>query len=286
MLPPSRISLIEQLQSVGMNGFNQNIHSGDTKGVFRTHYDWHSSVHGHWMLLSSARILKNSELASKILNRLSDEELSHTQKQLNQNSKFELPYGQAWLLLLIQELQNHNRLTQTAAELKKETLNRVVTWLENTEFPETGFNAYHSWMITYFLMKQTDSRDLSSRVHKLDLKFQSVDQVNDKNDPNDFFSSESLFAILKKHPKNELVLAHELVDFGPVTFKNCHILGKLVSRAWITPKNHIHAPDFSLRFTQSFMKFPEYWKSDFSTVGHWVPQFLWMGLFLSHEFDK
>ena len=73
-------------------------------------YDWHSSVHGHWMLVRLLRLFPNLPEAAEIRKALGDnlrEEniLAETAylKQTNRQS-FERTYGWAWLLKLAEEL--------------------------------------------------------------------------------------------------------------------------------------------------------------------------------------
>jgi|GEM_PF-406282 len=73
-------------------------------------FDWHSSVHGHWMLV---RILKEfpdlpeaREIRSSLKNNLSAENIEVEVKYLHQPNRksFERTYGWAWLLKLAEEL--------------------------------------------------------------------------------------------------------------------------------------------------------------------------------------
>jgi len=73
-------------------------------------YDWHSSVHGHWMLVRLLRLHPGLPLKQEIGTSLSQ---SLTAKNLQteadyftrpNSQSFERPYGWAWLLKLAQEL--------------------------------------------------------------------------------------------------------------------------------------------------------------------------------------
>jgi hypothetical protein len=75
-------------------------------------FDWHSSVHGHWMLV---KILQNfpelpdreliiTAIDQHITKEHIDAEISYFQKQ--GRASFERPYGWAWLLKLTAELAN------------------------------------------------------------------------------------------------------------------------------------------------------------------------------------
>lgn len=82
--------------------------------VFYGSFDWHSCVHGFWLLARIARLFSDLPQALKI-HALFDEhltqsnvtsELSYLHRPLQQN--FERPYGWAWLLMLASELALHN----------------------------------------------------------------------------------------------------------------------------------------------------------------------------------
>lgn len=83
-------------------------------GAFYGCFDWHSTVHGHWMLVHLLRLFPNLPESSKIRNAL-DENLSAKNvasevaylKQSNRAS-FERTYGWAWLLKLAEDLHGWN----------------------------------------------------------------------------------------------------------------------------------------------------------------------------------
>ncbi len=273
--------IIHELRETIWAGFRQTPYVDHVDGVFRSHFDWHSSVHAHWSLLSSSRYLKDQESAQKILSRISEASLLEVHKRLLETPKFELPYGQAWLLLLISELENHGRSDQALRQLKTETVSRIGHWLESNEFPEKKVNSYHSWLITYFLFKKSKSDSLYSRAQIIHEKFYSTLSVHDEDDPKDFFSSESLFQILKHQPKKSLHLAPKLYALGTISRHNCHHLGKIISMTWTAPENQEGALESTVAAINEILKQPHLWKEDFETVSHWIPQFLWFGLWLS-----
>ena len=78
--------------------------------AFYGSYDWHSSVHGHWMLVRLLKLYPEMPEAPRIRQVLNEnlslenikveaEYLSHPQR-----SSFERPYGWGWLLKLAEEL--------------------------------------------------------------------------------------------------------------------------------------------------------------------------------------
>ncbi len=86
-------------------------------------FDWHSSVHGHWSLVSLLKQfpqLENaSEIKKKLLGNISKENI---QKEVayfygKHNKSYERTYGWAWLLKLAEEI--HTWDDATARELEK-----------------------------------------------------------------------------------------------------------------------------------------------------------------------
>lgn len=73
-------------------------------------FDWHSSVHGHWMLVSLLRQFPDLEdadlIKEKLAENLSKENILQEVRYFDmpQNSSFERTYGWAWILKLAEEL--------------------------------------------------------------------------------------------------------------------------------------------------------------------------------------
>ena len=74
-------------------------------------YDWHSSVHGHWLLVRLARLHPDTETAAAsraaLARSLTIDNLRGEAAYLRAPGRdsFERPYGLAWLLQLAAELQ-------------------------------------------------------------------------------------------------------------------------------------------------------------------------------------
>lgn len=77
-------------------------------------YDWHSAVHGHWMLARLARLFPDAAFTARarqaLAKSLTEENLSREAEymQAEARSSFERPYGLAWLLQLAAELLEWN----------------------------------------------------------------------------------------------------------------------------------------------------------------------------------
>src|ERR1700737_1852871 len=75
-------------------------------------YDWHSSVHGHWLLVRLVRTFPDAPFAALAREALREsftvENLEHEAAYLRGTGRatFERPYGLAWLLQLGAELRD------------------------------------------------------------------------------------------------------------------------------------------------------------------------------------
>ena len=78
--------------------------------AFYGNFDWHSAVHGHWMLVRLLRQYPDSEVAAEIRSVLNDQLTAENMLaearyfQAKHNRSFERMYGWAWLLQLVREL--------------------------------------------------------------------------------------------------------------------------------------------------------------------------------------
>src|SRR5437763_2786262 len=74
-------------------------------------YDWHSSVHGHWLLARLARTFPDAPFTAKAKAALAESiTAEHIAKEVaylraDGRASFERPYGLAWLLQLAAELR-------------------------------------------------------------------------------------------------------------------------------------------------------------------------------------
>lgn len=126
-------------------------------------FDWHSAVHAHWALLGLARYTCDAAAEAFVLERLTHAALAAERAYLVEHPKFELPYGQAWLLLLLSELSKHpGSYGDEAQHLRMETEERVQSWLEASPFPDgrspgQHFCAAHdSWLCAFLLTQLSE----------------------------------------------------------------------------------------------------------------------------------
>src|SRR5947209_6918091 len=80
--------------------------------VFYGSFDWHSCVHGYWLLATIARrfpdLPESSSIRQRFDRQLTAEKIAGEIAYLEQPSRagFERPYGWAWLLMLSAELRH------------------------------------------------------------------------------------------------------------------------------------------------------------------------------------
>ncbi len=105
-------------------------------------YDWHSSVHGHWLLARLVRLSPDAPFADKaraaLKQSITPENVAAEVAYLNGagRASFERPYGLAWLLQLSAELRETNDpLYATIQPLEDATVERLRTWLPKLSYP-------------------------------------------------------------------------------------------------------------------------------------------------------
>jgi hypothetical protein len=109
-------------------------------------YDWHSSVHGHWLLVRLARLYPQADFAAParaaLAQTLTPANIAIELEYLRGPGRvsFERPYGLAWLLQLSNELETWDdaqaREWHAALEpLTKEATRRFTDWLPKLHYP-------------------------------------------------------------------------------------------------------------------------------------------------------
>lgn len=109
-------------------------------------FDWHSSVHGHWLLIRLLRLFPEATFSRRaraaLQKNLTAENLAKEAVYLHGESRasFERPYGLAWLLQLCAELhewedEDGRAFTLNIRALEEETVRRLSVWLPKLPFP-------------------------------------------------------------------------------------------------------------------------------------------------------
>jgi len=153
---PNKLS--QTLGSVEQMGSPKELHP-----AFYGCFDWHSSLHGHWMLLKLLKefpeLDKATEIRAVLNNSFTEEkmlqELAYFQRK--EERSYERTYGWAWLLKLAEELHTWDDADARKWEANLEPLtNHIVTGyknflpkllypLRNGTHTNTGFGLAYAW---------------------------------------------------------------------------------------------------------------------------------------------
>ena len=109
-------------------------------------YDWHSSVHGHWLLVRLLRTFPDASFTKAARDALKEsltaENLKAEAKYLlgEGRASFERPYGLAWLLQLCAELREWDNaeareMLGNLEPLEDAAVERLTTWLPKLSHP-------------------------------------------------------------------------------------------------------------------------------------------------------
>lgn len=142
-------------------------------------FDWHSSVHGHWLLVRLAKLYPDAafvpEARAELAKSFTPDNIAAEVRYMQGEGRasFERPYGLAWLLCLADELHSWDdeqarQWSATLAPLEQEAANHLRTWLPKLHYPiRTGehnqtafaFGLVLDWAAT---VGDQDMRDLVS----------------------------------------------------------------------------------------------------------------------------
>ena len=114
--------------------------------VFCGCFDWHSAVHGHWLLVRLCRLYPSAPFVAQARAAL---DVSFTEENVTAEAQymeaegratFERPYGLAWLLQLCAELREWNdpqalRWAATLTPLETIAAERFKVWLPKLSYP-------------------------------------------------------------------------------------------------------------------------------------------------------
>jgi amidase len=247
--------------------------------VFYGCFDWHSSVHGHWLLVRLLRLYPNADFAPVVesaLNESFDADkvaievgyVTHAQR-----ASFERPYGVAWLLQLTAELREWDdprarRWLTILEPLESVLVGNMEAWLEKLAYPiRIGEHAQTAFAFGLFIdwARVADRMDFYSLVVSRSKQF----YLDDRNCPlayepggQDFLSPCLAEADLMRRilPTNDY--AAWLTDFmpalpqdgsidwlplavvtDPTDGKLAHLDGLNISRAWMLEGMAFGLPD-------------------------------------------
>ncbi|WP_374165724.1 DUF2891 domain-containing protein [Arcticibacter sp. MXS-1] len=229
-------------------------------------FDWHSSVHGHWMLVRLLKLFpalpEAAEIKRKLAENLSADNILQELKifQSKENKGFERTYGWAWLLQLQNELLSWNdplgkQLSANVAPLAAKISGMYQEYLPKMVYPvRVGEHSNLAFGLRLAWDYSLNARDpkLQAVIRETALKFYG----NDKNAPiawepggSDFLSpsleeADLMWRILPAAQYQEWimrflpVLFQPNIDLAPGEVKDrtdgklVHLDGLNLSRAW------------------------------------------------------
>lgn len=109
-------------------------------------FDWHSAVHGHWLLARLARLYPDADFApaarEKLAANLTEHKLLAEAAYMAhpERTGFERPYGLAWLLQLIAELdqwddEQAGQWREWLRPVEEIAVRRLVEWIPKLHYP-------------------------------------------------------------------------------------------------------------------------------------------------------
>ncbi len=237
--------------------------------VFYGCFDWHSAVHGHWMLLRLLKLYPELEISHEIRKKLNTQFTSEKLNQealyfqLKHNKSFERMYGWAWYLRLVTELiawedRDGEVWRENLKHLEKIIVNRIKEYLPKLNYPiRLGIHPDTAWGLGQTLDYARVAKDID--LEQLVIKRAESYYKDDVNYPfsyepsgEDFFSGGLNEADVMRRilPKEEFVkwfdkfcpsinspskfkkIISPIPVSDPTDGKLVHLAGLDLSRAW------------------------------------------------------
>jgi hypothetical protein len=270
--------------------------------------DWHSSVHGAYVLLTAARLAGQSRWAEVVDATLTADCLNAEWESLRKGDlDQELPYGFAWFLKLAKEREQgwgKTDLLPLAAEIALRlerwifslSAEEIIHYAQRREYGNLSWALLNVWEWS----QRKGDLDLSQRLCKFtQAHVVSLDEAlpsSYDNVTDEFFAAslQRTRAILTILPKAEALQWYESFYSKKVSLKPMymaptpHSAGLNFSRAWgfwtlyASTGNEIYR-ELYVDHIVTHMNFPQSWRDDYRKHAHWVPQFGIYAISLSME---
>ncbi len=146
--------------------------------IFFGSFDWHSCVHGYWLLATVTRLFPEIDEAASI-SELFEVQLTSTNvraevsyQERESSGTFERPYGWAWLLMLAAELSRHDgkkarKWSQALNQLADVFADRFLIFMPKATYPirvGTHFNSAFAITLALEYADVASHRALSSAL--------------------------------------------------------------------------------------------------------------------------
>jgi hypothetical protein len=222
-------------------------------------YDWHSSVHGHWLLARLARQYPNASFAAParaaLARSLTKENVAVEVAYMEGKGRasFERPYGLAWLLQLAGELREWDdpfarELSNNLRPLELATVSRLKPWLPKLSYPVRSGEHSQTAFAIGLLLDSTDDDAFASLIRERASRFYTKDTncpIAYEPSGEDFLSpclaeADAMRRVLKPNAYAKWLTAFlPKIDIQPAVVtdpsdpKLAHLDGLNLSRAWM-----------------------------------------------------
>ncbi len=273
----------------------------DLTPAFYGCFDWHSSVHGHWMLARLARTFPDAAFTKQakeaLAISLTPENIRREAEYLSAQGReaFERPYGLAWVLQLAAELRCQTDLSP----LERVARMRTVTWLPKLTRPvRTGEHNNTAFGIGLMLdyARVVGDKEFESLLSRRALDFYRNDRacpIAYEPSGEDFLSPCLAEADVMRRVLPKAEFAAWFADFFPNGFplkpgivtdptdgKLAHLDGLNLSRAWMLRNVASSLPQNSAVVTALRASAHEHQEDGLRSVtgehyegGHWLGTF-------------
>ena len=208
------------------------------------------------------------------------------------------PYDEAWFLRLLAERARHPAPPDALDGWRAEIEGRLLDWLEASPFPEEverGFTgAYGSWLFAYLqlLWSRPARPDATERLRAIAAGHLAPQRDRlaalAEAEGTDFLWLPAVLALIERTRSGESAfydpgLPQDLPD--SVVVATVHPLGVAISRswpdAWDAGRGDGRARARYEEHLTHFLAREDLWAGDFDSSAHWLPQYLWIGLWLA-----
>jgi len=269
--------------------------------LFTGSYDWHSCLIAHWCLLVHARTTGDEELEGWLQARLTKEGLANEAALLLARDPARLrtaPYDEAWFLMLLAELEERPSSPAAISGWRGKIESHLLQRLEETPFPERGERGYRgdysSWLMALLLVTWSEPTGDGAKERlralwetKLAPHREELAALT-KARGYDFLWLPAILALVERSTSGEARVYDpgslpELPD--TVTVPTVHPLGVVISRTWPDAFDAgCGSAEAKARYQEHLAHFlarEDLWAGDFDACSHWLPQYLWIGLWLA-----
>lgn|GEM_PF-2238821 len=275
-------------------------------GLFGSNFDYHSAVHAHWARLQIARVTGDRTRQARALGRVTEARLDRERAFLTApaNATFELPYGRAWLVLLLSEVAQYpGRATRAAVSRRRTAEQELLTWLErntSTASNNATIGQHDSWLFALLLL--VISRPIlpgaNARIERLMRGTVARHRATWRARTSlalDFLNVPSIIDTLDLLTgRRPAITPRSVASSRIATVSAGHAVGEEMTRLWpvaiLARRDPAMCRILRARIAE-WARHPEHWAfgprtprpawlARFRNNSHWTPQFLWMAISL------